>query len=364
MTETIDRTALRAAYPGLQFTVAKGNLYVYERATKTPIKARPIGSPAFNAEVKRARQSRPNDRSQPGTLAACIELYRQSGDYRSLSPRSRKDYDGVLYWVREAAHQILLRKFTPGDVKRMIERAAELKKRHFANYLLVVLRLVLDHAVLESWIERNPARVEGIKKIRRPRDMPEANRPWWEREREVVLAEATGGVQATIAIAMFTGMREGDALRLSEPHYDGAWLRWNQGKTGELVEMPVHPRLKAILDPIVEARRQARDRGDPAPLRLVTGIGGRPYTNDGFRSMMWRLITRLEREGKVEPGLTFHGLRHTAAIHLAEAGASQEQIMAFLSHKTAAMSHHYTRRAGQRRLAAAVAVLYPAKEDE
>jgi integrase len=365
MTEIPDLAALRERYPTVKFVTAKGTHYAYDRATMTPIKARPFGSPAFEAETKRAAGvDRPSDHPLPGTLAAAIDAYRGARSYRAeLSERTRKDYDERLHWIREAAKRIDLRKFKPADVEKMIERAADLKGWHWANYLLTVLRLVLDKAVLNDWVERNPARVEGIKKIRRPRGKPKANPPWPREAREVVLSEATGGVLATLAIGMFTGMREGDVLRLTEQDYDGRFLRWVPRKTDDAddpMDIPVHPRLKAILDPIIVARCAAREAGDVAPLRLVTGVNGRPYTDDGFRTMLWRLMTRLEREGKIPTGLTFHGLRHSVGTYLAETGASQEIIMAILNHKTLAMSALYTARANKKRLAsAAVAMLYP-----
>ena len=57
-------------------------------------------------------------------------------------------------------------------------------------------------------------------------------------------------------------------------------------------------------------------------------------------------------------GLQFHGLRHTAAVRLAEVGATDREIMAILGHRTATMVTRHTRSAEQERLArAAIAKL-------
>jgi integrase len=52
-------------------------------------------------------------------------------------------------------------------------------------------------------------------------------------------------------------------------------------------------------------------------------------------------------------GVTFHGLRKTAASRLAEAGCSTHEIAAITGHKTLAMVELYTRGADQKRRATA-----------
>ena len=59
-------------------------------------------------------------------------------------------------------------------------------------------------------------------------------------------------------------------------------------------------------------------------------------------------------------GLVFHGLRATAATRLAEAGATDRELMAILGHRSARMVTRYTRGADQKRLAtAAITKLQP-----
>jgi integrase len=53
------------------------------------------------------------------------------------------------------------------------------------------------------------------------------------------------------------------------------------------------------------------------------------------------------------PGCVFHGLRKTAAVMLAEAGCSTEQIKAITGHRTDQMAAYYAKRANQRVLAKA-----------
>jgi len=52
-------------------------------------------------------------------------------------------------------------------------------------------------------------------------------------------------------------------------------------------------------------------------------------------------------------GLTFHGLRYTAAARLAEAGCSSKEIASVTGHKSLAMIEKYSRDADQRQQAGA-----------
>jgi integrase len=63
---------------------------------------------------------------------------------------------------------------------------------------------------------------------------------------------------------------------------------------------------------------------------------------------------KLEAEGKVQPGLTLKGLRHTVATILAEMGYDERTIADMLGQKTTQMARHYARRADRTRKLSAV----------
>lgn len=97
----------------------------------------------------------------------------------------------------------------------------------------------------------------------------------------------------------------------------------------------------------------------------MTGIQGRAFTSAGFRAVFFGLLRKLRAGGRVAEGLTFHGLRHTVAVALAEAGASTRDIMAVTGHRTEAMVATYVRDAGtDRRARSAIRRLERAKRAE
>ena len=117
-------------------------------------------------------------------------------------------------------------------------------------------------------------------------------------------------------LALWTGQRQGDVLRVTWAAYDGANIRFKQGKTGTRVIVPVGAPLKAILD--------ATQRRAP---QIVTNEDGHPFTSSGFRASFRATQARAGIEG-----LTFHDLRGTAVTRLAVAGATEMEIAAITGH--------------------------------
>jgi integrase len=194
----------------------------------------------------------------------------------------------------------------------------------------------------------------GIKNLRRDRKVPRANRPWRDEERFAVLDAAPIHLKVPIALAMYTGLREGDALTVRKEAYDGERLRLTTGKTGQIVTWPVVSTLKGILD-----SAPAHD----AETIAVTSRG-KSWTMAGFRASWRNFRLRLETEGKIGPGLTIHGLRHTVATNMAEEGFDSRTIADALGQATESMALHYSRDADRSRKMDAVAARLDQAERE
>ena len=72
-------------------------------------------------------------------------------------------------------------------------------------------------------------------------------------------------------LAINTGQRQGDLLRLPWSAYDGTNIKLRQRKTGEYVTIPVADALKAALD--VAPRR--------SPIMMTNGES-KPWSESGF----------------------------------------------------------------------------------
>jgi integrase len=334
---------------GVKVYRSRGKVYAYHRKTGKRIRA-PFGTAAFLTEVERLNGAQPAD-PRPGTLGSLIAAYRRSPEFLELAPRTRSDYQKMFDYLKPLDGDPLIQ-ITSAYVIDVRDAAFQAHKRRFANYVLAVLRLLLKWGAVRDLVETNQA--AAVPKLRRPRNMAPANRPWTDAEYESVISAASGGIKIAIALGRFTGIPEGDMVRLPRSAYDGNWISWRRGKTGNPVDLPAHPDLKAILDDRQTAPIEA--------MTIVAGVKGRPYTESGFRAGFFKLIKSLREQGLVGPRLTFQGLRTTAATTLAEAGCSTQTIMSVTGHSTEAMVAHYTRQANRKNQAvAAVEKLRPRK---
>jgi len=255
-----------------------GKQRCYHRKTKTPIdlSKTPLGSAEFMCECARIAQLAALQTPKPGTLGLLIAEYRASPAFLDLAPQTRYDYQRVFDYLKPIADTPLLR-FNKPLVVRIRDRAAEKRKRRFANYVKAVLSILFAWGSERGYITANHA--AGIRDIRRKKGAPEANRPWSDAEREAVLAAAPAHIRPAISLMMFTGLGPKDALTLPKPFYRTGEIATQRSKTGEPVFWQVPTQLEEILlaGPTHDA------------LTLCANSNGIPWTLSGFRAS-WRKV--------------------------------------------------------------------------
>jgi len=316
----------------------------YHRATRTAVdlEKHPIGTAAFFAECTRITAlADKGEAAKPGTLGMLIARYRAHSAFTELAPRTRADYERCFDYLDAIADTPLV-KITSPLVVKIRDKASTKHGRRFANYLRTVLALTFSWGKERGYLKDNPA--AGIKGIRRPKDAPQANRPWSDTEREAVQAALPAHMRLPIALMMYCGLDPQDALTLPRTAIVGGHLDTRRGKTGEGTSFPLPA-------PVLEALAEAPKHD---AITLCATSHGKPWGGErkssrdpvsGFRAS-WRPIRqRLEREGLVQPGLTLKGLRHTVATILSEMGADERTIADVLGQKTTEMARHYSRRA-------------------
>lgn len=317
-----------------------GKLRCYHRATGAPVdlvKA-PIGSAEFFAECARITAMTTDEgRPKPGTLGLLIARYRASPQFLDdLAPRTRCDYQRVFDYLQPIGDTALV-SFDAPLIVRIRDKAAKQRGRRFGTYVKQVLSLLFGWGRERGFMRDNPAL--GVKGIKRPKDAPEANRPWSDAERDAVMAALPAHMKPVVALMMFCGIDPQDAVSLPRTAIKDGRLDARRGKTKVPVWLPVPAPLRSILD------------AAPAhsAITLCASSHGRPWTVSGLRSS-WRPIRmRLEEVGTVAPGLTLKGLRHTVATILAEIGFDERTIADMLGQKTIEMARHYSRRADRSR---------------
>ncbi|MDF2974529.1 MAG: integrase [Microvirga sp.] len=309
----------------------------YHRRTHTAVDLQkaPIGSAEFFAECGRIAELAQKVEPKPGTLGLLINAYRGHSAFTDLAPLTQRDYQKIFDYLKPLA-DTPLKRFDRPLVVRIRDKALSTRGRRFANYIKACLSLLFAWGSERGYIATNSA--AGIKDIRRRKGAPEANRPWSDEERDVVLAAAPAHMLPAIALMMFTGLGPKDALALPRSLYHDGEIATNRAKTGALVYWPVPRPLAAVLD---EAPRHSA-------LMLCVNSDGQPWTESGFRASWRTLRLRLEQEGRIGSGLTLYGLRHTVAVILREIGHDERTIADSLGQKTIEMARHYAKGADLR----------------
>lgn len=336
---------------GIKRYKRRGEWYCYHRASGKRLRAE-FGSPAFFAELALAEKEWSDHGGQtakPGTLGGAIASYRASPAFTDLAPRTQSDYQKVLDYLSRLNDKPLV-EFTTAFCAKLRDQTYKKRKRRFANYTLSVLGAVFKHAKEYGLADSNPTL--DISRIKRPKNMPKANRAWTLQERRIVLKHAPPYLRVAIGLGMLAGLREGDIVKLPKNvRKPDGWLVHQTSKAGTIMQWPIIPELAEILD----------EAPDHDAITFVVNSKNRPWKSENsFRSAFFKFIGRLEAKKLVEPGLTFHGLKHTVGKLLKEGGASDEDIAIALGHKTVAMARHYSAEADKRtRMEAVVKTFNP-----
>jgi integrase len=315
-----------------------GKVYCYHRATGIRIDE-PFGSGEFFtrlAELDAKARKQAEDKAKPDSLKALILDYKQSDNFGDLAPRTKSDYEKVFAFL-EPIWNASVSSLTAPKLVKLRNEWRTMRGRHFVNYIRAVLSVLFNHAIEMGIIDSNPT--QAVRRIRPPRDAESANRPWSLSERKAALTHLPSHIKLPIAIGLFTGMREGDVLKLPRTIVRDGCIAVTTSKRKVAIDITILPDLQHALE---EAPQHDA-------ITLCANSRGKPWTTSGFRASWRKARLKLEQRGLIEPGLTFHGLRHTVATVLAEAGVSEEDIAAVLGQKSSKMASHYSRLADRSR---------------
>jgi integrase len=187
----------------------------------------------------------------------------------------------------------------------------------------------------QGWIESNPAR-----RISRLSEPDGRVRFLSEEERGALLAAARANdhprMHLLVLLALATGAREGELMRLTWPDVDLAdgFLHISKTKNGDAKCCPVRGQ---ALDAL---REGARNRLRTFGVDYVFGEPGVTYSSarPWFPRKRWEAV----RDAAGLEDFRFHDLRHTTGSYLAMSGATEREIMEVLGHRTAVMARRYS----------------------
>jgi integrase len=194
-----------------------------------------------------------------------------------------------------------------------------------------LLKLFLSWCKKRRFIDENPLAEERFTPPR-----PKAQGAPSLSEVNAILKEATEIRRPQYAALAFCGARSGELrnLRVEDVDFEGGWIhiRSREGaetKNGEDRKVPMHPRLRSILEPL-------RRRGDgwffmaPPSNRYPTGehhINVKRLNED-----MLRILKRLKLPAGRDGGYTVHSLRRFFRTSAVNAGVPERIVDLWLGH--------------------------------
>jgi integrase len=254
-----------------------------------------------------------------GKLLSVLQNYQASEDFHGLADSTRRSYVALITRIEQAFGDFPLSGLTDRRTRGIFmawrDRLAVSAGRRQADYAWSVLARILSWGLDRGLVAGNPCARGG----RLYRGGSRAENIWTAADETAILERAPCHLHLPLLLALWTGQRQGDLLRLQWSAYDGTHIRLRQSKTGRRVLIPVGAPLKAVLD---KATRRSTI--------ILTNSDGRPWTSDGFRASWGKAC---KAAGVV--GVTFHDLRGTAVTRLAVAGCTEAEIATITGHSLA-----------------------------
>jgi integrase len=321
---------VRADYPGVFATYKRlkdgsRKTYWYHRATQLRLHGEP-GSVEFIVSLAEAEKAQ-KARHSGDTFNGLIREFTGSREFEKLSASSQREYRRMLTKAEpefgdmpvEALNEPAVRKEFM-DWRTAVARTSGDRE---ADNRLSVVSAMLTWAVENGRLEAN--HIRGFKRLYHS-DRSEV--VWLPEHVKAFMRVAPIELQRALIIALHTGQRQGDILRLPWSAYDGTAITLRQGKStrggkqGPVVTIPCTNALKRMLD--------SMDRVSPLILTTKTG--------QAFKK---RYFSRLWEKAATEAGLQglhFHDLRGTAITLLSEADCRPQQIASITGHSLKTVS--------------------------
>lgn len=327
---------VRAEYPGVFCTYKRlkdgtRRAYWYHRATGMRLTGDP-GSREFMMSCADAERTL-KARHSGDTFNGLIREYTASPEFMDkLSASTQREYKRML---TKAEPEF-------GDMPREVLSDPKVR-RDFLDWRATVVRssgeregdnrLSVISAMLTWAVENGRLDTNHIKGFRRLYHSDRSEIIWLPEHVAAFMSVAPLEMQRALIIALHTGQRQGDLLRLPWSAYDGGAITLRQGKsarggrTAPLVTIPCTSALRRMLD--------GMDRVSPLVLTTKTGraLQKRYFAELWDRAMLEAGIGQVSLPGLEKPvNLHFHDLRGTAVTMLSEAGCNPQQIATITGH--------------------------------
>lgn len=229
-----------------------------------------------------------------------------------------------------------MRLITVGDMERVQIELGKKRRGKTTNYYVSVIRRILESAVKDDIIAKNPAR-----KMAAAGTGDSMQRQEFETEevRSLLKHAPSPEWYGMILLGAHTGLRCGDLLRLTSENIVGTKIQIQPRKTskkaGTVLEIPLTPACIAWLE-----ERKGQLFPTIANMK-ATGISS-SFIRTMKKAGVPKTITRAAGDPPVIAHRSFHSLRHTFVSWLADAGIHSDVRRKLTGHTSKDVHERYT----------------------
>ena len=265
-----------------------------------------------------------------GTVDALIAAYKVSPEFHKRKPRTQDEYSRHMWTISKILGPLNVRTIRPKHVLQLRDSFADTPTK--ADHIVAMLSTLIGWGVPRDFADSNPCRDIG--------DLADSEGypPWEWEDVEYASANLPSHLWHVAALALFTGQRQSDVLRMDWNAISGGEIAVKQDKTAKTLWIPLHSELRPVLETIPRLST-----------RILTNSRGLPWAS-GFKAAWQGAMNAPTFKQFRERRLVFHGLRKSAVCMLLESGCTDGEIAA-ITGQSREMIQHYSIMVNQRRLA-------------
>ena len=269
----------------------------------------------------------PRPKPKNGTFAAVMEEWHASPEWNELAAKTREEWTRYCERILGVWGPLEVSGIEPRHVLKL--RDAYENTPAAANNLLRCLSSMIAWSIPRGYRTDNPCR--GVRKLKGG----DPYEPWPWDVIDIVKSKARPDVWSVVALALYTGQRLGDTLKMRRDAVQHGLISVKQEKTSKRLLIPIHRELRPTIESI-----------DHDAMTILASTKGTPWTRDGFQTTWNKRRPQIIRDQR----LVFHGLRKTSVIALLEAGCTDAQVASISGHSRE-MVEHYSVQVNQEKLA-------------
>jgi integrase len=304
--------------------------YWYHRATGRRLHGEP-GSPEFIADLAAAEKTM-RDRLA-GTFNQLVRGYTLSAEFEgALAPSTKTEYRRILSKAESEFGDMPVAALDDPRVRRDFmdwrDKVARTSGEREADNRISIISAMLTWAVERGHITANYLR--GFKRLYH---VDRSEIIWLAEHVAAFMAVAPIEMQRAMILALHTGQRQGDLLRLPWSAYNGSTITLRQGKARR-GRSPAPP----VLIPCTTALRRMLDAMERTSPLILTTKTGQSFKKRYFGRLWDETATAAGLESISLPALDqpvrlhFHDLRGTTVTLLSESGSNPQQIATITGH--------------------------------